>query len=145
MLARRLALPLLLALAACTDLTVRIGVYQSLEEARKAGAIAAGWIPDGLPPAASDLREGHLADGRHWGVFSFPSEQGSFVRALLDTEITSGTLSCEPPRRLEFWPRLLLTPIDVERVKSTGFRLYRGTGARTFAVNWGQGRAYYWK
>ena len=128
MLARRLALPLLLALAACTDLTVRIGVYQSLEEARKAGAIAAGWVPDGLPPAASDLREGHLADGRHWGVFSFPSEQGPSVRALLDTEITSGTLSCEPPGRLEFWPRLLLTPIDVERVKSTGFRLYRARG-----------------
>ena len=145
MLARRLALPLLLALVACTDLTVRVGVYQTVDEARRAGVIDAGWVPDKLPPGASDLREGHLADGRHWGVFSFPSDQGFFVRALLGTEIPSGTLSCEPPGRLEFWPRLLMTPIDVERVKSTGFRLYQGTGGRTFAVNWGQGRAYYWR
>jgi len=145
MLARRLAVPLALALAACTDLTVRVGVYQTVDEARRAGAVAGGWIPEGLPPGANDLREGHLPDGRHWGAFSFPADQGASVRALLGSEITSGSLTCDPPGRLEFWPRLLQSPIDVERVKSTGFRLYQSASARTFAVNWGQGRAYYWK
>ena len=43
-----------------------------------------------------------------------------------------------PPGRLEFWPRVLLSPVDVERVRSTGFRLYNGRDARTYAINWGQ-------
>ena len=35
--------------------------------------------------------------------------------------------------------------VDVERVRSTGFRLYTGRDSRTYAINWGQGRAYYWR
>ena len=135
----------LLASAGCSDLRVKMGIYANLDEARKAGALANGWVPDGLPPSAADLREGHVPDGRHWGVFSFAAADAEAVRALLGPEITTGTLSCEPPGRLEFWPRVLLSPVDVERVRSTGFRLYTGRDSRTYAINWGQGRAYYWR
>ena len=102
-------------------------------------------MPDGLPGASSDLRVGYLPDGRHWGVFTFRAADAEPVRALLGSEITTGTLSCEPPGRLDFWPRVLRSPVDVERVRSTGFRLYSGRDARTYAINWGQGRAYYWR
>jgi hypothetical protein len=128
-----------------SPLSVKVGVYNTVDEARKAGAMSSGWIPDGVPPGAGDLRVGHLADGRHWGVFSFTPPEETMVRALIGTEITSGTLSCEPPRRLEWWPRLLLSPVDVDKVRSTGFHLYRAAGERTYAINWGQGRAYYWR
>ena len=138
-------LGVLLVLAACGDLRVKIGVYASVDEARKGGAIAGGWVPDGLPAGASDLREGHLPDGRHWGAFSFPGTDAAPVRALLGSEMTSGTLTCEPPGRLEFWPRVLLSRVDVERVRTTGFRVYKGLDARIYAINWGQGRAYYWR
>jgi hypothetical protein len=135
-----------LAAGACagSPLSVKVGVYNSVAEAREAGAVSAGWIPEGVPPGAGDLREGHMADGRHWGVFSFKAAEEPLVRALVGPEITAGTLDCEPPRRLEWWPRLLLSPVDVEKVRSTGFRLYNATGGRTYAINWGQGRAYYW-
>jgi hypothetical protein len=132
-------------LGGCSDLRVKIGVFDSVDEARAAGAVAAGWVPDGLPADASDLREGHLPDGRYWGVFSFPRADDAAIRALLRDEITSGTLSCDPPGRLEWWPRLLWSPVDVEKVRTTGFRLYHGADGRTFVVNWGQGRAYYWR
>jgi hypothetical protein len=135
---------LVLALGGCSDLRVKMGIYANVAEARRAGAVANGWVPEGLPSGTSDLREGHLPDGRHWGAFTFPAGDEVPLRALLGSEITTGTLNCEPPGRLEFWPRLLLSPVDVERVRSTGFRLYRG-GGRTYAINWGQGRAYYWK
>lgn len=134
-----------LVLAGCSDLRVKMGIYANLDEAAKAGALANGWVPEGLPPEASDLREGHLPDGRHWGAFSFPGAADAPVRALLGSEITTGTLSCEPPGRLEFWPRVLLSPVNVERVRSTGFKLYNGRDSRTYAINWGQGRAYYWR
>jgi hypothetical protein len=136
----------LTVLGACagSPLSVKVGVYNSVAEARNAGAMANGWVPDGLPQRASDLREGHMPDGRHWGVFAFLPADEAAVRALVQTEIESGTLSCDPPGRLEFWPRVLQTPVDVERVRSTGFRLYNG-GGRTYAINWGQGRAYFWR
>lgn len=136
---------IVLALGACSGLSVRIGIYNTVDDARKAGAIASGWIPEGVPPAAGDLREGHLPDGRHWGVFSFKHADEAAVRALVGSEITTGILECEPPGRLEWWPRLLLSPVDVERVRSTGFRLFHGVDGRTYAINWGQGRAYYWR
>jgi hypothetical protein len=60
-------------------------------------------------------------------------------------EITAGPLECDPPGRLEFWPRVLRTPIDLDKVRSTGFRLYRGRDGRQYAINWGQGRLYYWR
>jgi len=139
-----LVLPVLLVLG-CGDLRVKMGVYNTLEDARQAGAIANGWVPERVPPTASELREGHMPDGRHWGVFTFQSADEAAVRALAGEEITTGTLTCDPPGRLEFWPRLLRTPVDLERVRSTGFRVHRGTDGRTYAINFGQGRLYYWK
>ena len=142
---RVLLVLMLLIVLGCSDLRVKIGVFNTAQEARTAGAIAAGWIPEGLPASASDLRAGYMPDGRHWGVFAFRPADASTVRAMTRDEITSGPLTCNPPGRLEFWPRVIRTPVDVERVRSTGFRLYRGADARTYAINWGQGRAYYWQ
>jgi len=135
----------LLVLAGCGDLRVKMGVFNSAEEARRGGAVTAGWVPDGIPAAATDLRAGYMPDGRHWGVFAFRAEDEAAVRGLIRDEVTSGTLECRPPGRLEFWPRVLFTPVDVERVRATGFRLYRGADTRIYAINWGQRRAYYWR
>ena len=138
------ALALALALTSCGDLRVKVDVFDTVDEARAAGAIAAGYVPDGLPKSASDLRDGHLPDGRYWGVFTFPAADAAAVRALLGDEITTGTLECDPPGRLEWWPQIVQSPVNVEQVRTTGFRLYHGKDGRTFVVNWGQGRAYYW-
>jgi hypothetical protein len=140
------ALIVLMVLGACSDLRVKEGIYSTVDEAKTAGAIQAGWVPAGLPPSAADLREGHLPDGRHWGVFTFPARDADAVRALVGDELTSGSLTCDPPGRLEWWPRILQTPIDINGVRSTGFRLYRErAGQGSYAINWGQGRAYYWR
>jgi hypothetical protein len=133
------------AIAGCEGLRVQEGIYANLTEARDAGAIAHGWVPTGLPPSTSDLREGHMPDARHWGVFTFAVADASAVRALLNTEITAGSPPCDPPGRLEWWPRILHTPVDVDRLHTTEFRLYRGKDGSMFAINWNEGRAYYWK
>ena len=138
-------LGVLVVLAACSDLRVKVGVYETVDEARAAGAVAAGWVPDGLPKSVSDLREGHLPDGRHWGVFTFPRTETSAIRGVLGPEITTGTLTCDPPGRLEWWPRVARSPVHVDQVRATGFQLYHAPDGRTYLVNWGQGRAYYWR
>ena len=133
-------------LGACSDLRVNEGIYTTLDEAKAAGAIQAGWVPAGLPSSAADLREGHLPDGRHWGVFTFPPRDADAVRALVGDELTSGSVTCAAPGRLEWSQRILQTPIAINWVPSTGFRLYLPRpGQRSAAINWRQGRACYWR
>src|SRR5205814_1235179 len=86
---RMLLLLVLLPIASCADLRVQEGIFTNLDEARAAGAVASGWIPDGLPASAADLREGHMPDGRHWGVFIFAPHDAAVVRALLGPEIVT--------------------------------------------------------
>jgi len=136
---------MLVVVAGCSDLRVKLAVYNSVDDARAGGAMTAGWVPDGVPASAGDLRVGYMPDGRQWGVFAFQSSGADAVRALIQDEITSGTITLEPPGRLEFWPQILRRLVEVEHVRTTGLRIYRGRDARTYAINWGQGRAYYWK
>jgi len=144
MLKQSVVVAAMLLVAGCDDLRVKVGVFDTVDEARAAGAVEAGWVPASLPQSANDIREGHLPDGRYWGVFSFPKPDEPAIRAVVGDEVTSGTLTCDPPGRLEWWPRIVQSPVDVERVRATGFKVYRGTDGRTYVVNWGQGRAYYW-
>jgi hypothetical protein len=58
--------------AACAYVNTREAGFATLEEARQAGAIAAGNVPDHLPASARDIRERHRMDGSEvWGRFEF--------------------------------------------------------------------------
>lgn len=138
-------LAVLVLVPACSGINVQTEIYDTLQEARAAGAVERGWIPRGLPESASDLRAAHLEDGRRWGAFTFKPSDDAALKALLGDEITSGSVECDAPGRLEWWPRVLRSPIDLARVRATGFRVYRGRdGTLTVVVNWTQGRAHYW-
>jgi len=147
----RLAVACLLAGAiACTlvdrAINSKTGVYATLEEARAAGAIDRGWVPQGLPAGTSDMRVAYVDDGVQWGVFAFPPAQGDALRALLGEEVAGNTVHCTAPGRFEWWPHVLRDPIDLNTAHSTGLRLYASRDSRrTFAVNWNQGRAFYWR
>lgn len=137
----------LLATAGCRDLEVVTASYATLKEAEEEGALERGWIPRGLPPGAHDIREAHDLDtNRHWGLFSFPVKESDALKRLLEpTELSLEGHVCDAPRRIEWWPVLLRDRLDPERVRATGLRTYRSAdGTLLFAVNWNQGRAYYW-
>ena len=138
---------LLLGASACRNLDVVTESYATLEEARQAGAIERGWVPDGLPPGTTDLRDAHdLAANRQWGLFMFPhAEAGSLRRVLHPEEVSLTGRTVDIPGRVEWWPVLLRGSLDDEKITSTGLRAYRSVrGDRLFLVNWQQGRAYYW-
>jgi hypothetical protein len=139
------ALALLLPTVSCSD--VRVGVYASVDEARREGAIAKGWVPEGLPPSAADIREAHDLDtNKRWVAFTFPAAEAPALRALIDrAEIERGPVVCDAPARFESWPRLLRTPVDVDQMRALGFRLYRGRDAMSmWAIHWPQGKAFCW-
>lgn len=129
---------------ACAD--TYVGVYATLEEARQAGAIARGWVPEGLPSATTDIREGHDLDHNAvWGTFTFPVSDTARVRTLLGEELSTAPY-CHPPGRLEWWPLALREPVDVSRLRAAGVRLYRARdGDLTYAITWAIGRGFYWK
>jgi len=130
----------------CRDLDVITESYATLDEAVAAGAEARGWLPKGLPSGTRELRLAHdLDSNRRWGLFNFPPDEGDVLRRLIGPEISFDGLSPDPPRRIEWWPVLLRQQLDAERIKATGLRGYSAKETDLiFAVNWAQGRAYYW-
>jgi hypothetical protein len=148
MLVRSVVAVFALTLAAgCASLNSQTNSYSTLAEARQAGAIANGWIPEGLPPGSHDLREAHLpGTPQRWGIVNFPPPEADALRALLQPEeISLQGQRCDMPRRIEWWPVMLRGNLDGSQLASTGIRGYRArAGGLLFAVNWNQGRAYYW-
>jgi hypothetical protein len=138
---------LVLASSACRDADVVTASYATLEEARAAGAISSGYLPEGLPPGTYEIREAHdPASGRQWALFNFPPAEEPHLRALLEANETSfdGEL-CDAPGRIEWWPVILRDRLDAERLRLTGLQTYRARGRDIlYAVNWKQGRAYLW-
>ena len=137
----------LIAAAACAAIDAQTNSFATLAEARQAGAIANGWIPDGLPPGSHDIREGHVpGTPQRWGVIDFPQSEDASLRALLQPEETPlDGQRCEVPGRVEWWPIVLRGTLVSERIAATQLRAYRArNGNLMFAVNWNQGRAYFW-
>ena len=135
-----------LCCAACAGIKSQTNSYATLAEAHQAGAIAKGWIPEGLPNGSHDLREGHVpGTSQRWGLFEYPQAEERALRALLtEEELSASSVDCDIPARIEWWPRILRGPLDGSRLAGTGTRLYRAKDGRlVFAVNWNQGRAYY--
>ena len=136
----------ILSVAACRNIDVVTEAYATLAEAQAAGAVDRGWLPRGLPAGTNELRIAHdLDSNRRWGLFNFPQAEGAALRALVATELSFDGLTCSPPGRIEWWPVLLRERLDGERIKATGLQGYAAKeGDLILAVNWAQGRAYYW-
>ena len=83
---------------------------------------------------------------QRWGVIEFPQSEEASLRALLQPEeIPLDGQRCEVPGRVEWWPVILRGTLSGERVAATQLRAYRARqGDLMFAVNWNQGRAYFW-
>ena len=137
----------LVTATACSGINAQTNSFATLAEARDAGAIAKGWMPEGLPPGSHDIREGHVPGTRErWGIIDFPQSEESSLRALLQSdEISLNGQRCEIPGRVEWWPLMLRGALDGARLAATGLHAYRAKeGNLIFAVNWSQGRAYFW-
>jgi hypothetical protein len=133
--------------AACSGVNARTNAFNTLAEAEQAGAVAQGLVPAGLPPGTRDIRIGYMpGEGAHWGLFNFPpGERDALSRLLRPEEVSLVGRRVEVPGRIEWWPRALRGTLDAERLGSTGLKAYQTRdGTRIIALNWQQGRAYYW-
>lgn len=132
--------------AACAGSNSQTNSFATLAEARQAGAIEKGWIPEGLPDGSHDIREAHLpGSALRWGIINFPSSQSAVLRGLLQDEMSLQGQHCDMPKRIEWWPLEMRGELNGDRLAAAGVKGYRAkSGDLVFAVNWDQGRAYYW-
>jgi hypothetical protein len=132
--------------ASCAGINSQTNSFATLDEARRTGAIAKGWIPAGRPPGSHDIREAHVpGTPRRWGIINFPQAEADTLRAILREEMSLQGQRCDMPKRIEWWPIEMRGELNGNRLAVTGIRGYRAkTGDLVFAVNWNQGRAYYW-
>lgn len=138
----------LAAALGCAGINSQTYNYATLDEARTAGAIEQGWLPDGLPPGTRDIRVAHVPGGaQRWGLFNFPSAERAHLERLLDPEARDlDGVRVDIPSRIEWWPVALRGALNGEQLGFTGLEGYRTRDkALWVAVNWNQGRAYYWK
>jgi hypothetical protein len=142
------AIGIAVTVSACAGINSQTYSFATLDEARRAGAISHGWIPEGLPPGSHDIRVAQVPDtSQHWGIINFPAAEEGVLRALLQpAEVSLTGEHCDMPGRIEWWPVVLRGELNGERLAATGIRGYRAkAGQLLFAVNWSQGRAYYWQ
>jgi hypothetical protein len=135
-------------LPGCAGINSQTYSFATLDEARRAGAIARGWLPEGLPASSHDIRVAQVPNtSQHWGIINFPrAEEGSLKALLQAGEVSLTGEHCDMPGRIEWWPIVLRGELDGDRLAATGIRGYRAkSGQLLFAVNWNQGRAYYWE
>lgn len=133
--------------AACAGINAQTNAFATLDEARQSGAVERGWVPAWLPAGSHDIREAHVPNTTAlWGIVNFPQEQAEALRAaLVPGELPLDGLQVDMPRRIEWWPQELRGALNGERLSVVGIQAYRSRrDDLVVAVNWKQGRAYYW-
>jgi hypothetical protein len=144
---RLAAFVLIAALAGCASERVSTMSFASWREARDAGAVGRGWVPGMLPEGAYELRAAYEPDGwKRWGIMNFRSEDAAALRAIIDPgEFSLEGTRIDIPGRVEWWPVAMRGDLDHQALAATGLQAYRVKDSRLIlAVNWSQGRAYYW-
>ena len=145
--AARAGVFVLALLAACSGINARTNSFNTLADAAQAGAIEQGLVPDRLPAGTRDIRIGYVpGQTGGWGLFNFPPGEADALKAMLrPEEVPLAGRRVDVPGRIEWWPKALRGTLDAEQLSITGLKAYQTIdGARIVAINWNQGRAYYW-
>jgi hypothetical protein len=87
---RPFAAAILAALVAvsCRNVDVVTASYATLAEARAADVMAKGYLPDGLPPGARDIREAHTAVAPPLGDLQLSARRGHLAALLEPSELS---------------------------------------------------------
>ena len=133
--------------AGCEGRTVHTNAFASMREARDGGAVDRGWVPAMIPAGAYELRAAYEPEGpRRWGILNFRPEDADALRTQLSSgEVSLTGVRLSIPPRIEWWPIALRGALQPDVIATTGLRTYSSRdGVFLVAVNWKQGRAYYW-
>ena len=84
--------------------------YKTLDDARRDGAVARGWLPRAIPDSAINIRETHdIATNETWAAFELPSQKRDAFRHRLNEAQPSDLagLRIDAIVTSSWWPRRL--------------------------------------
>lgn len=117
-----------------------------MAEARRAGAVDRGWLPDILPDTSTNVREVHNIDSSEtWCAFELTEAESARLRAKM-----SVLGPAEAARRtirspgVAWWPRALQGTLDQRALDRAGITLY-GSGRFLFAFEGSSGPSYMYR
>ncbi|HXF14761.1 MAG TPA: hypothetical protein VN517_16515 [Terriglobales bacterium] len=133
----------------------RESFYSSLADAKKAGAVDRGWIPDFLPESSRNVHELHtVSSPTTWCAFEFDPTDSAILRKSLkaDAETISRVRSVPNPDKF-WWPVVFTGNIESDKVRDAGFDLYALVEPETlssnevllFAINWDKGSGFFYR
>jgi hypothetical protein len=132
---------LLLLMVACSD--YKDSSYASMAEARRAGMVDRGWLPDILPDGATRVRERHNVDTNEtWCAFDLAASEAARLQAAM-SPLTPSELSARSLRApgVGWWPKVLEGKLDSRAIDNAGMKLYT-SGPLLFAFDAGERRAF---
>lgn len=127
--------------------------YAVLADARKAGEIDRGWIPDFIPGSSRSIHEVHdLSPSKVWCAFEFdPSDTGSLRSNLKSVDSQGPVAGYVSSPHEPWWPRTLQGNLDASKVHGAGLQIYTVEIPVTqveneimlFAIDWSNGHGYF--
>jgi hypothetical protein len=135
------ALALAWMCAGCSD--VKESAYATMQDARQAGAVDHGWLPDFLPNSARSIREMHNIDTNQvWCTFEFSARDRPTLQAAL-SPLTVVEIRGKEVRSAgkSWWPAVLEGRLDPAAVDRAGLKVY-SSGVLVVAVDWDRSRAF---
>ena len=139
-----IALTLGISLLSCRE-TVSTN-YASSSEARRAGALEKGWLPNVLPPSAVDIWERHDIDTNEtWGAFRFATSDAAGLLSAV-APVDASTQTVRDPGDAPDWPDALRGRLGRDRLDPVGLEVFKSTAQELYlAVDWKRGIAYFWR
>ena len=149
--------PTLLLVYRAGDLIERS--YATLADARLAGEVDRGWLPDYLPSSSRNIRLiNRVEHARTWCAFDFlPSESDAFRQRLaVARSLPALTLRMQGPGT-RWWPEVLQGEVDVAGISKAGYTQAidiepAGIPAfpneryvYLFVIDWSAGHAYFYQ
>ena len=134
----------LLSIAACSDF--KESHYSRMAEARRAGAIDRGWLPDLLPDNTTNVREVHDIDtSQTWCAFDLAEPEATKLQAGMSllgrTDVLARTIRAPG---VGWWPKVLEGRLDPNSLEQASMRLY-SSGRLLFAFHVGTGRGFMYR
>jgi hypothetical protein len=142
----------------CSEMDIRENYYENMAEARSAGALEAGWIPDIIPPSSTEIHERHDVDSEEtWVTFSFSKndmqEMASRLEQVNVSEVPKENFTSSGD--VDWWPRNLRSSLRNSKGRRTPLEIYKYNRMVEFAthkrsapcfvvIDWDSNLAYFW-
>lgn len=133
----------------------RNAFYPSLVDAKRAGEVDRGWLPDYLPVSSHAIHIAYDPESpTTWCAFEYsPADASSLLKNLTRVDTLPSRVKHVDGPRESWWPHFLTGDLDLAAIHSRGFDVYVAvepdvqskTNLVLFVLDFGSGRGFFFR